>query len=194
MARRPAAGAVKRRLACGIGAVAAVRFYRAALAHTMMRLAADPRWRTYLAITPDAAMAEPCWPSRRQVTRIPQGNGDLGARMQRLFDRMPPGPVVIVGSDIPAIRPAHIASAFKRLGHADAVFGPAKDGGYWLVGLKRLPRGLAPFKGVPWSTEQALAATLENSSGRRLAFVSTLGDVDCEADYRRERRCAERLI
>ncbi|WP_425283593.1 DUF2064 domain-containing protein [Methyloceanibacter stevinii] len=52
---------------------------------------------------------------------------------------MPPGPVVLVGSDIPRISRAHIAEAFRLLGNADAVFGPAQDGGYWLVGFKRSP-------------------------------------------------------
>jgi rSAM/selenodomain-associated transferase 1 len=188
MAKRPIAGAVKRRLARGIGSAGAIRFYRTTLAQTLLRLGADPRWRTYLAVTPDAALAETCWPSHPLVTRVPQGHGDLGARMQTLFDSMPPGPVVIVGSDIPAIRACHIARAFRLLGRADAVFGPAQDGGYWLVGMKRSPRRLAPFDNVPWSTEQTLAATLANLHGRTVAFCSTLSDVDTAQDYRRERR------
>jgi hypothetical protein len=193
MAKRPVAGAVKRRLAQGIGAVAAVRFYRTTLAHTLLRLGTDPRWRTYLAVTPDLSLADACWPSAPMVTRVPQGHGDLGARMQSLFDALPPGPVVIVGSDIPAIRPSHIAHAFRLLGRADAVFGPAQDGGYWLVGLKRAPKCLAPFEGVPWSTEQALATTKANLHGKIIEHVSTLNDVDTEQDYKHERACAERL-
>lgn len=192
MAKRPVAGGVKRRLAHGIGAAAAVRFYRTTLSHTLLRLGADPRWRTYLAVTPDLSLADACWPSAPMVTRLPQGHGDLGARMQSLFDALPPGPVVIVGSDIPAIRPAHIAHAFRLLGRADAVLGPAPDGGYWLIGLKRAPKRLAPFKGVLWSTDQALSGTLANLRGRILAFASTLNDVDTEQDYKRERACAER--
>lgn len=194
MAKRPVAGAVKRRLGKGIGAAAAVRFYRTTLAHTLLRLAADPRWRTYLAVTPDASLVGSCWPPHPPVPRLPQGNGDLGARMQNLFDMLPPGPVVIVGSDIPAIRPAHIARAFRLLGRADAVFGPAQDGGYWLVGLKRRPRRIAPFKGVPWSTERTLDATLANLRGRIVAFSSTLNDVDTPQDYKHEGAHAERLF
>ena len=124
MAKSPVAGRVKRRLARGIGDVAAIRFYRNALNHTVARLGADPRWRTYLAVAPDHAVAAPYWPSAGKIPHILQGAGDLGARMQALFDRLPPGPVVIVGSDIPRISPAHIAHAFKLLGRADAVFGP----------------------------------------------------------------------
>lgn len=194
MAKRPVAGAVKRRLARGIGDVAALRFYRTTLTHTVVRLAADARWRTYLAVTPDSAVTAPCWPAVRYLTRVPQGEGDLGARMQALFDRLPPGPAIIVGSDIPAIRPAHVAQAFQLLGRADAVFGPAQDGGYWLVGLKKSVRQLFPFTDVPWSTDRTLAATRANLPGRIVAYAPTLSDVDTAQDYRQERVRAERLI
>jgi len=192
MAKRPVAGAVKKRLAHGAGTAAAVRFYRTTLAHTLLRLGADPRWRTYLAVTPDSGVAEHCWPSPK-ITRIPQGAGDLGVRMQNLFDCMPPGPVIIVGSDIPAIRACHIAHAFRLLGRADAVFGPALDGGYWLVGLKKAPKRLAPFEGVPWSTDRALATTKANLRGEIVVHVSTLSDVDTVHDLTQERVSAERL-
>jgi rSAM/selenodomain-associated transferase 1 len=194
MAKQPRAGAVKRRLARGIGAVAATRFYRATLRHTLMRLAADARWRTYLAVAPDAALSETCWPSWPRVPRIAQAQGDLGARMQALFDGMAPGPVILVGSDIPGISPAHIAEAFRLLGQADAVFGSARDGGYWLVGFKRSPGRLAPFHDVPWSTDRALAATYANLKGRRIAFAATLGDVDTAEDLKRQRGVVERFV
>jgi len=194
MAKQPRAGAVKRRLARGIGAVAATRFYRATLRHTLMRLAADARWRTYLAVAPDAALSETFWPSWPRVPRIAQAQGDLGARMQALFDGMAPGPVILVGSDIPGISPAHIAEAFRLLGQADAVFGSARDGGYWLVGFKRSPGRLAPFHDVPWSTDRALAATCANLKGRRIAFAATLGDVDTAEDLKRQRGVVERLV
>ena len=125
---------------------------------------------------------------------MPQGDGDLGVRMQRLFERLPPGPVVVIGSDIPAIRPAHIAEAFRLLGGADAVFGPAQDGGYWLVGLKRTPRVLAPFADVRWSGPHALSDTRANLKGSRVALAARLGDVDTAEDLQRERGRAERLI
>ena len=193
MAKRPVAGRVKRRLAREIGDIAALRFYRTTLANTVMRLGTDPRWRTYLAVTPDASVTASCWPSPPKLSRIPQGEGDLGQRMQSLFDSLPPGPVVIVGSDIPAVRPAHVARAFDLLGPAEIVFGPATDGGYWLVGLKRSPRQLVPFAGVPWSTKEALAATAANLAGRIIAYAPTLSDVDSIQDYRRERKFSERF-
>jgi rSAM/selenodomain-associated transferase 1 len=192
MAKRPAMGRVKRRLAREIGATAALRFYRNSLSHTVLRLAADPRWQTVIAMDSVAHGARLLSP--RRAALMPQGAGDLGHRMQRLFARLPPGPVIVIGSDIPSIRAGHIAGAFRLLGSADAVFGPAPDGGYWLVGLKRSPRVLAPFARVRWSGPHALADTRANLKGKRVALAARLSDVDRAEDLRRESPRAGRLI
>jgi rSAM/selenodomain-associated transferase 1 len=194
MAKRPLRGRVKRRLARDIGDAAALRFYRSCLIHSVLRLARDTRWATLLAVAPDRDVFANFFPPRSKVPRLPQGSGDLGVRMQRLFDGLPPGPVVIVGSDIPAIAPAHIAEAFALLGRFDAVLGRAADGGYWLIGLKRSPRVLAPFARVRWSSSHALADTLANLQGSGVAFAATLRDVDTSDDYRTLRATAERLV
>ena len=96
---------------------------------------------------------------------------------------MPPGPVVIVGSDIPGITPAPLASAFRELGRRDVVFGPAEDGGYWLVGLNWRVRTVGLFAGVRWSTCHALADTVANLDGRSVVYVARLGDVDDGAAF-----------
>ena len=192
MAKSPVAGRGKRRLAAAIGAIQAMRFYRTCLAYTLMRLGRDRRWHALLAVTPDSDVQAAFWPLG--IRRLPQGRGDLGARMQRLFQKLPPGPAIIVGSDIPAINASDIARAFRLLGGADAVFGRAPDGGFWLVGLRRSPRLLAPFARVRWSSPHALADTLGNLKGSRVAFAATLSDVDTEDDYRRMRRDWERLL
>ncbi len=194
MAKSPDMGRVKRRLSREIGASAATRFYRSCLSHTVLRLAQDRRWRTVLAVDPGRDPATRFAPLRGGLVLVAQGDGDLGRRMQRLFKRLPPGPVLVVGSDIPSIRPAHIAEAFRLLGGADAVLGPAPDGGYWLVGLKRTPRVPAPFARVRWSGPHALADTLANLKDRRVALAARLSDVDTAEDLRLERAGAERLI
>jgi rSAM/selenodomain-associated transferase 1 len=185
MAKAPVAGVVKTRIGRELGTAAAVRFARHSAAALLQRVAADPRWSTTLAVTPDVAARDRFWP--RRLPAGPQGPGDLGDRMQRLFDRAPPGLAVIVGTDVPLIDRPHIAAAFRLLGRHDAVFGPAEDGGYWLVGLRRRPRLLRPFGGVRWSTSHALADTLANL--RRLsvavALLPTLFDVDTAADLAR---------
>lgn len=178
-ARAPRLGAVKRRLAAGIGAVPALRFYRGVLFWLLRALARDRRFRTVVALTPDRARVR--WPVRLPV--IGQGEGDLAARMGRACARFRRGRVVIIGSDIPDAGPSDVAGALHRLGNADAVFGPARDGGYWLAGLGcRRPQ--APFGHVRWSSEHALADTRRNFAGRRTALLRTLQDIDTSADLK----------
>ena len=190
--RAPQRGAVKRRLAAGIGAAAAFQFYASQSRALIRRLGADHRWRLVLAATPDAsARRGRFWPTTaRGWSRMGQGGGDLGARMARVFERLPPGPVVIVGSDIPGIDAPRIAGAFARLGRHEAVFGPAADGGYWLIGLARrrlAPRALAHrlFRDVRWSGPHALADTRRNlPASAQAPPLSVLEDIDDAAAYR----------
>jgi uncharacterized protein len=186
MVKAPYAGRVKTRLAAAIGAVEAVRCYRAMLDHTVRRLA-DGRWATWLAVTPDGA-APRMAACGRGIAVMPQGPGGLGERMQRVMDKLPAGPVVIVGSDIPGIGRKDVALAFRALGGHDAVLGPADDGGYWLVGQRRIPKVLRLFEGVRWSSEETLKDTLGNLAGRKVSLLRTMGDLDGEADYLRWRR------
>lgn len=194
MLKEPVAGRVKTRLGRDIGSVEATRFYRHATAATVARLAADRRWRSVLAVSPDGALASRFWPRTRHLARMAQGGGDLGQRMQRILDALPPGPVLIVGTDIPAIRPAHIAAAFAALGQSDVVFGPAEDGGYWLVGLRRRPRILRAFRGVRWSHALTLADNMAAVASHEIAFAATLADVDHAADWRPARATAPRRV
>lgn len=190
-ARLPQVGRGKRRLAAGIGAVAAWRFYRTALAALLRRLGRDPRWDLQLAVTPDAAAGRRGWPlGRGRVRFMAQGPGDLGERMGRCLRSLPAGPAIVIGSDIPGIDGPRIARAFRMLGRREMVFGPAEDGGYWLVGARRvrpLPAGL--FAGVRWSTEHALADTLATlPRGCSVGFVDRLADIDDAEALRRWRR------
>jgi len=184
MVKEPRAGRVKTRLGRDIGMVPAAWWFR----HSVRRLlcnVSDPRWDLLLAVSPDAeGLRSRVWPEH--LPRIPQGRGDLGQRMARLLALPQKGPVVIIGGDIPGVRRHHIADAFAGLGSNRAVFGPATDGGYWLVGLKRTtppPRGM--FNGVRWSTEHALADTLATMPGYDPAFAAILQDVDTASDLSR---------
>ena len=176
MVKVPEAGRVKTRLARGIGAVGAVQFYRHATRAVLARLDCPREWQTVLAVSPDHGRLSRSFPAH--IARMPQGGGNLGDRMQRVMDHLPPGLVLIIGSDSPAITAAHIRRGFRALGGHDAVFGPAPDGGYWLVGLKRFPKVLRAFVGVRWSSEYALADTMRNLGGLRLALIDKLDDVD----------------
>jgi rSAM/selenodomain-associated transferase 1 len=183
MVKEPRPGRVKTRLGRDIGMVAAAWWFRHQVAR-LLRQVDDPRWQVVIAVSPDhAGLKSRVWPAH--LPRVAQGPGDLGDRMGRLLRGMPPGPVCIIGADIPGVTPAHIAQAFKALGRNDAVFGPAMDGGYWLVGLKRA-RGIPAtlFEGVRWSTSDALSDTINTLPGARIALVERLHDVDTAKDLK----------
>jgi hypothetical protein len=179
--RWPRYGAGKRRLAAEIGAIEALRFQRTALSLMLRRLGRDPRWTTWLAVTPDRSGP---WPAKFGI--LPQGQGSLGQRMARAARSLPLGPVLIIGSDIPGISREMVARGFRALGDHAAVFGPATDGGYWAVGLRRRPRFLEPFDNVRWSTEHALADSLANLTGSSVALLDILEDVDDARSFIRQ--------
>lgn len=186
MVKEPRPGRVKTRLGRGIGMVAASWWFRHAVRATLRRLR-DPRWDLVLAVTPDReGLASRVWPDGPR--RVPQGQGDLGVRMRRLL-RGARGPVCLIGGDIPGIRRRHVARAFAGLGGHDLVFGPASDGGFWLVGARR--RAAVPerlFRDVRWSTRHALSDSIASVPGARVALADMLHDVDDIEDLRAARR------
>ncbi len=183
--REPRWGVGKRRLAHGIGDAAALRFERAMLGLLVRRLAHDRRWRLRLAVTPDRARRRArLWPPGVAVAG--QGEGNLGDRMRHALAACPPGPAVLVGSDIPALAAHHVADAFRLLGCHDLVFGPAGDGGFWLVGARRCPRLPPIFGPVRWSGPHALADVLSNlPPDVSVGFAARLEDVDDGPSYHR---------
>ena len=183
--RAPVLGVGKRRLAGEAGDIAALRFERAMLGLLAHRLGRDRRWRLRLAVTPDHGVARRrLWPRAASVR--PQGAGDIGVRMRRALSACPPGPAVLVGADIPRLEPRHIAEAFRLLGRHDIVFGPAADGGFWLVAARRSPRLPPLFGAVRWSGPHALADVLGNlPRWVSVGFAAGLEDVDGAEALRR---------
>ncbi|WP_099826779.1 TIGR04282 family arsenosugar biosynthesis glycosyltransferase [Oceaniglobus indicus] len=181
MVKEPRPGRVKTRLGRDIGLVPAAWWFRHQALSVLARLR-DPRWTLSVAVSPDrAGLDSRIWPA--DLARIPQGHGDLGARMLRLLRHPAPGPVAVIGADIPGVTRPRIAEAFDLLGRHDAVLGPATDGGYWLVGLRRtraVPPGL--FHGVRWSSATAMADTIASAPHLDWARAATLSDVDTAAD------------
>lgn len=175
MVKLPRPGRVKTRLGNDIGMVRAAWWARHRIP-ALIRAAQDPRWRIVLAVTPDRDALSRSLPP---LPRVAQGRGDLGLRMIRVFNNLNPGPVLIIGTDIPAISRQHIAQGFAALGQHDTVFGPATDGGYWAIGMKhtgRIPADL--FQGVRWSSEHALRDSWACIRGRKTASLPTLADID----------------
>ncbi|MDG1708071.1 MAG: TIGR04282 family arsenosugar biosynthesis glycosyltransferase [Emcibacteraceae bacterium] len=168
-------GRVKTRLARDIGKFKAWRFYRRTVTELIKRVGYG-KWKTTICVSPDDYKGA-FFDKRHDV--IPQGDGDLGQRMQRVFDQHDAGEVVLIGGDIPSIEKHHITNAFDALRDSDITFGPATDGGYWMVGMRRAVRRIAPFHDVRWSSEFALSDTVENIDPvNRISFTDTLSDVD----------------
>lgn len=181
MAKAPEAGRVKTRLGRTIGMGRAAEIFRRLLRITLEE-SVDPRWNVIVAVEPRGAVRSwgRLWPREARV--IAQSGGDLGARLQSAMRSAPIGPVVVIGADAPAMRRRHIASAFAALGRADAVFGPAADGGFWLIGLARRKRTPRLFHGVRWSSPHALADTEASlPAGLSRVHLEMLRDID-EAD------------
>ncbi len=184
MVKEARPGRVKTRLSKNIGSVAAARWYRRSYEQVLRRLDHDPRWQIFLAVSPDIC-ATSCEILPDHIPRLPQGAGDLGARMRRIFKTLPAGPVLIIGSDIPAITSDDIWKSFRLLDSQGAVFGPSPDGGYWLVGMGRHRRYVpSHFQNVRWSSPHALADSIASVNGRNIQFTSRLADVDTGDDLR----------
>jgi rSAM/selenodomain-associated transferase 2/rSAM/selenodomain-associated transferase 1 len=114
-----------------------------------------------------------------------QGEGDLGQRMERAMSRafaQGKRRVVLIGTDCPALSSAHLRQAFSLLRGADAVIGPALDGGYYLLGLRRMHAGI--FTQMPWGGDQVFSRTRERlcRAGFSVRELPPLGDVDTPSD------------
>jgi rSAM/selenodomain-associated transferase 1 len=111
-----------------------------------------------------------------------QGEGDLGERLQRAG---PPYPCIFIGADAPDLTAADLLDAARALASHDAVIGPAKDGGYWLLGLARPLDAL--FADMEWGTDRVLPATLARleAAGMKTARLRVLADLDRPEDLQR---------
>lgn len=180
--RHPQLGRVKTRLAAEIGPEAALRVYERLLAHTQATVRG---WGGravifYADLVPDTDG----WDGFPKKPQHPAA--DLGLRMQSAFELIfqenPSARVVIIGSDCPALRPAHLRQAFAELSCHQAVIGPAADGGYYLLGLQQ--PDMLTFMGKHWSSSEVFAQTVADWQRRnRSYFVGpVLTDLDRAAD------------
>ena len=183
MVKEPRPGRVKTRLGSDIGMTASAWWFRHQTASLLRRLK-DRRWKIELAVSPDKeGLTSRVWP--HELPRRPQWRGDLGQRMVRQLCQTL-GPVCVIGGDIPDIQKYHVHDCFRQLGSNDLVFGPAYDGGFWLIGTKGWPQmSERVFDGVRWSTEHALADTIACLDGKRIGYGPRLSDVDSVADLRK---------
>jgi uncharacterized protein len=183
--KAPRPGLVKTRLSATMGGEEAGRVYQQLVETVLEHVSNLPA--VTLCFAPDDAAGEierwlrPGWNLKAQET------GDLGERMCRAFTRtFQEGgrQVVIIGSDCPTIAQADIEDAWTALETFDLVLGPATDGGYWLIGLRRVEGSL--FEGISWSTESVFQKTLSLAKAGNLSvkLLRTLSDIDTEADWK----------
>ena len=187
-AKAPVAGTVKTRLAGALGAAGAARLAARMLESTAAGALEAALGPVEVCCAPDAshpafaALAR----STPPVALTAQGDGDLGRRMQRAFERVlaSQARAILIGTDAPALDAAYLRDAASALLVHDAVIGPAVDGGYALIGLRRPAAAL--FDGVEWSTPRVLAQTRERLGrlGWRWAELAPLHDIDEPADLR----------
>ncbi|PWG64040.1 TIGR04282 family arsenosugar biosynthesis glycosyltransferase [Sediminicurvatus halobius] len=190
-AKAPVPGRVKTRLARRLGRRAAAGLYRGMLAQTVAMAAEARVAPVELWVTPRRHPALDAMARRHGLVQRVQPPGDLGQRMERASRYVlgRGGPVVIIGGDCTGLTARHLAAAMAALAAGrDAVFAPAPDGGYTLVGLARPAPAL--FRAVPWGTSAVLAETLQRVRRARLdvALLSAADDLDNLADLRRYRR------
>lgn len=178
--KTPGLSPLKTRLARAIGAPAAERFHRRAaraVAEVAVRArAAQPAMTVYWAVAEDAAMDAPLW---RDLPRIAQGDGDLGARMRRVYDslRRRHGAALLIGADAPQLQERDLQAACRALQAGDAVIGPSADGGFWLFGGSR-PIPDPAWATTPWSQGDTRARFLVALGPGTVATLRTLRDVD----------------
>jgi rSAM/selenodomain-associated transferase 1 len=182
MARAPWAGQAKTRLIPALGPAGAAALAERLLEHAVAQAAAAALGPVTLWVTPDAS--HPAFArlvSRHGITLALQPTGDLGARMAAVFAQAR-APLLLMGTDAPALDATRLRAAADALQEHDAVFVPALDGGYALVGLQRPAPSL--FGDMPWSTPLVMAQTRQRlaAAGLRHAELPAIADIDEPAD------------
>ena len=195
MARWPASGRCKRRLAVDIGTEQAAIIQQRLTAHTFaVAEALTERGDVDLQVAMSgvslrsAQRSLPCLPP---CTLVDQGHGSLGARMLRQIHHARFGrhnkPVIVIGTDLADLCQNDLLHAIQRLQNQPLVLGPSADGGYWLLGLAPAltQRQLdALFTAVPWGSNKVLDITCARARGLGITphQLSMKNDIDCLAD------------
>lgn len=176
-------GKVKTRLAVGLGETQALEIYRQLLDRTYfaLRNISASIWTYFSDFIPE----NPSYPASN---RMVQDGQDLGERMKNAFAgcfESGMEKIVLIGTDCPSLEGKHIIQAFEALDQSDLVLGPARDGGYYLIGMSRRADFL--FEGITWSSEWVLSQTLALAveQGLNTFLLPILEDIDTLEDWNR---------
>ncbi|MFL0768475.1 MAG: TIGR04282 family arsenosugar biosynthesis glycosyltransferase [Prochlorococcus sp.] len=204
MARWPAPGRCKGRLARDLGIARAAAIQSRMTIHTLAvarGLADKGLVDLQLAVSGLAPHAARRWGSNLGVEAmavVMQGSGSMGSRLRRQLLsvqgrlKQPSSPErcsMVIGTDLPGLCQRDLLEALESLQSHGLVLGPASDGGYWLLGLSGdliNPIPSWPFAGIPWGTDQVMATTLEQArrAGVSPALLRQQNDVDQSQDLR----------
>ncbi len=182
----PEYGKVKTRLAATIGNGKAMKFYKTCAEHLFdSALALNDSVEIFLFYSPEKDFAKIKKWIARDFSYIPQTDNDLGLRMADAFENLFDNnfrKVVIVGTDIPDVNAELLIHAFRALDNNDIVIGPAYDGGYYLLGMKKFFPAL--FQGIEWSTNKVFDLTVEKAkkAGLKVEIIKKLHDIDTEME------------
>lgn len=183
-AKDPVQGKVKTRLARSLGDDFAIRFYKKCIRNVLSELQKlDSGINVYL--FSDKRGLQINKQERMDIIFHKQSGNDLGERMKNSFTEVLNGSsskAILIGTDVPDISCKIIEDAFNSLDESDVVLGPAKDGGYYLIGMKEQSDFL--FKGIDWGSEKVLNQTILklNEAEKRVKILEKLHDIDTEAD------------
>lgn len=186
--RKPELGKVKTRLAATIGDENALKVYNDLLSHTCIitkGLSVDK-----YAFYSEQATGEDLW-SKNGFHRKEQEGIELGKKMENAFENLGNEgyeKIIIIGSDCFELEESLIREAFDQLDKNDVVIGPANDGGYYLLGMKKIYSFL--FRNKKWSTDSVCNDTLQDIHEHNLSCyqLPVLTDVDTEEDYNKTRK------
>jgi len=188
-ARFPSPGKVKTRLAGDIGDEPAAEFYKLCAEHVFRESdKLSGRAQRYLFYSdPEDAKEMQHWGGPR-FNYVAQVGSDLGRRLEHAFGTVfehGAQKAVVLATDVPGISADIVDEAFRALDSSDVVLGPCPDGGYYLLGMKRLYKEL--FANIPWSTDQVLNETSDamRKLGLTVRRLPALADIDTGEDLRR---------
>ena len=180
--RNPELGKVKTRLAKTIGDEPALNIYKYLLEHTektIQNIASDKA--VYYSVK---IKNNDIWDNKIYQKHLQQGD-DLGFRMFNAFENGFDNnyeKIIIVGSDLLDLQPKHIEEAFLKLDNHDVIIGPALDGGYYLLGMKKLYSQI--FKNKKWGTASVRKNTLQDLKNESVFLLEELNDIDTYDDIK----------
>lgn len=175
-AKNPELGKCKTRLAKSTGDEKALEVYKELIKHTAKTLSKVKADRAVF--YSEEIQHQDFWDARVFQKQV-QTKGHLGQKMQAAFEwgfAQGYSKICIVGSDLYDLQSSDVDKAFQELEQNDLVFGPAKDGGYYLMGMNQFYE--KAFQDKAWSTEVVLQKTLEDLQGLSIALLDTKTDID----------------